>query len=70
MKRYSIEARTKKSAKGYKFLSFLRNLSNKYGKQYLDTAAKTGLDALKTASRKLVHKAAETKGEFIGNKIA
>ena len=49
---------------------FARNLSNKYGKQLLDTATKTGLDALKTASKKLVHKAAEATGEFIGNKIA
>ena len=49
---------------------FAWNLSNKYGKQLLDTATKTGLDALKTASKKLVHKAAEATGEFIGNKIA
>ena len=38
-------------------LSFAR----KYKKQLLDT----GLDAVKTASKKVVHKA----GEFIGNKI-
>ena len=31
---------------------------------------KSELDALKTASKKLVHKAAETTGEFIGNKLA
>ena len=30
----------------------------------------TGLDALKTVSKRLVHKAAETAGEFIENKIA
>ena len=30
----------------------------------------TGLDALKTASKKTVHKSAKTAGEFIGNKIA
>ena len=28
----------------------------------------TGLDALKAASKKVVHKAAEATGEFIGNK--
>ena len=32
-------------------------------KQLLDTAAKTGLDALKTASKKVVHKAAEARKE-------
>ena len=39
-------------------------------KKLLDTATKAGLDYLKTASKKLVHKAAEAAGEFIGNKIA
>ena len=29
----------------------------------------TGLDALKNASKKVVHKAAEETSEFIGNKI-
>ena len=34
------------------FLSFARNLSNEYGKKLLDTDAKVGLDAAKTASKK------------------
>ena len=51
------------------FVIHRRNLSNKYGKQILDTAAKTGLDDLETASKKVVHKAAEATGEFMGNKI-
>ena len=67
---YSIEPRTRKYIKGYGFLSFTKNISNKYGKQLLDTATKTGLDALKSASKKVVHKAAEAIGEFIGNNIA
>ena len=53
MRRYSIKARIRK----YGFLSFGRNLSNKYGKHLPDTATKTGVDALKAASRKVVHKA-------------
>ena len=36
----------------------------------MDTFAKIGLDALKTASKKVVHKVAEAISEFIGNKIA
>ena len=47
MASYSIEPRTRKYVKGYGFLSFARDLSNKYGKQLLDTR----LDALKTASK-------------------
>ena len=36
----------------------------------LNAAATTKLDALKTASKKVVHKAPEATGEFKGNKIA
>ena len=69
-RRYSVESRTRKYIKRYGFLPFARNLSNKYGKQFLDTATETGLDALKTASKKVVHEAVKATGEFIGNKIA
>ena len=51
-------------------LSFIRNFSNKYGKQLLDTAAKTGLVSLKSTSKKVFHKASEATGEFIWNKFA
>ena len=57
MRQYSIEPRTRKYVKGYGFLSFAR----KYEKQLLDT----GLDAVKTTFKKVVHRA----GEFIGNEI-
>ena len=50
-------------------MSFARYLSNKYGKQLLNITAETRLDALKTASEKVVNKAAEATGEFIGKKI-
>ena len=51
-------------------MSFARNLTTKIEKKLLDTAAKIGLDALKTDSKKFVHKAAKATGKFIGNKIA
>ena len=57
MRRYSIEPRTRKYIKGYGFLSFTR----KYEKQLLNTR----LDAVKTASKKVVY----ISGEFIGKKI-
>ena len=66
MAHYCIEPRMRKYVKGYRFLSFVGNFSNKYRKQLLDT----GLDTLKTASKKVPRKAAEATGEFIGNKIA
>ena len=66
----SIEPRTRKYIKGYGFLLFTKNLSNKYGKQILDTAIGTALDNLKTAFKKAVHKEVAAIGEFIGNKTA
>ena len=60
----------KKYVKGYGFLSFVTNLSDKCGKKLLDTTMKTGLDAAKTAAKKVVHKTVGAAGEFIGNKIA
>ena len=47
-----------------------RNLSNKYEKKLMNTAAKTGLKAAKTASKKGTHKTAEATGELRGYKIA
>ena len=36
----------------------------------MDTATKTGIDAAKAASKRVVQKTAEATGRFIGNKIA
>ena len=57
-------------SKDIRYFPFARNLSHKYGKELSDKATRKGLDALKTASKKVVQKAAEATGQFIGNKIA
>ena len=62
MTRYSMERRTINYVKGYGFLSFARNLYNKYRKQLLDREI--------NASKKVIHKAAKATGEFLGNKTA
>ena len=36
----------------------------------MDTATKTGIDAAKTASKRVVQKTAEARGDLIGNEIA
>ena len=36
----------------------------------MDTATKTGLDAAKIASKRVVQKTAEATGDLVGNKIA
>ena len=51
MECYSTQARTPKYEKEYRFLSFGRNLSNKYGEQLMNAAVKKGLNAAKTTSK-------------------
>ena len=72
--RYSIEPRDRTYVKGYGFLSFAKNIgknvSNKYGQKFFDTAKKRTTDAIKTASKRAIQKAAEATDDLIGNKIA
>ena len=51
-------------------MSFARKCGHKYGKELMDAATKTGIDAAKTASKKAVQKTAEATRDFIGNKTA
>ena len=59
---YSVEPRTGKYVKGYRFLSFAR----KSKIQLLDT----GTDALKTVSKKVFHKAAGATDEVLEKKVS
>ena len=68
--RYSLEPRDRIYVKGYRFMSFARSLSNKYGKKLVDTAKKSAADAIKTASKRVIQKTAESTDELISNKIA
>ena len=68
--RYSLEPSYRKYVKGYGFLSFARNVGDKYGKKLMDNATKTGKDFAKTASKRAIKKTSETTGDLIGNKIA
>ena len=67
---YSTEPKFRKYVKGYGFLSFAKTFKDKYGKKLLDAATKTGIDAAKTASKRVVQKTAEATADLIGNKIA
>ena len=66
--RYSAEPRFRKYVKDYGFLSFARKFGDKYGKKIMDSAPKTGIDAAKAASKRVVQKTAEATGDLIGNK--
>ena len=51
-------------------MSFTRKFGNKYGKKLIATATKTGIDATKTTSKRVVQETTEAKGDLTGNKIA
>ena len=68
--RYLIEPRDRIYVKGYGFMSFVRSMSNKYGKKLVDTAKKFVTDVIKTASKRAIQKTAEATGDMVGNKIA
>ena len=68
--RYSTEPKFRKYVQGYGFLSFARRLGDRYDKKLIDTVTKTGIDAAKTASKRVVKKTAEATEDLIGNKIA
>ena len=68
--RYSLEPNYRKYVQEYGFLSFARKCGDKYGKKLMDAATKTGTDAAKTASKRVVQKTPEATGDLIGNKIA
>ena len=59
--KYSTEPKYRKYVKRYGFLAFARKFPDKYGKELMDTAIKTGIDAAKTASKRVVQKIAEAK---------
>ena len=62
--RYSTEPKFRKYIKGYDFLSFTRIFGDKYGKKLMDTATKTGTDAVKTALKRVVKKKSRSSRRF------
>ena len=46
-----------------------KTLSNKYGQKLLDSAKKSTIDEIKTASKRAIQKTTEETGDLIGNKI-
>ena len=66
---YSTEPTERRYVKGYGFLSFARNVNNKYGQKLVDSAKKSAADAFNIASKRAIQKTAEATGYLIGNKI-
>ena len=63
---YSIEPRERRYVKGYGFMSFARNFSDKYSKSLMDVSKTFA----KTAGKKILKETAKATGDLIGNKIA
>ena len=68
--RYSIEPRKRKYVKGYGFMSFARNFSDKCSKYLIDKAIDVSKTFAKNAGKRILKKSAEATGDLIGNKIA
>ena len=68
--RYSTEPRERRYLKGYGFMSFARNFSDKYSKSLMDKGIDVGKKLAKTAGKKILKKTAKETGDLIGNKIA
>ena len=64
--RYSIEPRERRYVKGYGFMSFARNFSDKYSKSLMDESKTIA----KTAGKKILKETAKATRDLIGNKIA
>ena len=62
--RYSIKLRHRKYIERYGFLLFGKTFGNKYWKKIMDAATKTGINAAKATSKKVVQKPAETTGDL------
>ena len=81
--RYSLEPHYRRYVQGQGFMSFPRNIGNKYGKKIFDVSKSmknkydekildisAGKDFAKIAGKKVLTKSAEAAGDLIGNKIA
>ena len=83
--RYSLEPSYRKYVQGHGFMSFAKNIGNKYGRKIFDKSTDVSdkygrkildksMDAVKyfakIAGKKVLHKSAEATGEMICNKVA
>ena len=67
---YSIEPRERRYVKGYGFVSFARNFSDKYSKSLMDKGIDVSKKFAKAVGKKILKETAKAAGDLIGNKIA
>ena len=62
--RYSIEPRERRYVKGYGFMSFTINFSDKYSKSLIDKGNDVSKKFAKTAGKKILQKSAKATGDL------
>ena len=67
--RYSIEPRERRYVKGYGFMSFAINFSDKYCKSLMDKGIDISKTFAKTARKKILKETAKATGDLIGIKL-
>ena len=67
---YSIGPRKRIYVKGYGFMSFARNFSDKYSKSLIDKGIDVNKTFANTAGKRILKESAKATGDLIGNKIA
>ena len=68
--RYSIEPRERRFVKGYGFMSFARNFSDKHSKSLMDKGIDVSKTFATTGGKNILKETAKATGDLIGNKIA
>ena len=58
--RYSLKPKYRRYVQGYGSLSFARKFGNKYGKKFINTATKTGINSAKNFGDKCGKKIMDT----------
>ena len=67
---YSIEPKKRIYVKGYGFMSFARNFSDKYSKSLINKGIDVSKTFAKTAGKRILKESAKATGDLTGNKIA
>ena len=68
--RYAIEPKKRIYVKGYGFMSFARNFSDKYSKSLIDRGINVSKTFAKAAGKRILKESAKATSDLIGNKIA
>ena len=63
--RYSIEPKKRIYVKGYGFMSFARNFSDKYSKSLIDKGIDVSKTFAKTAGKRILKESAKATGDLI-----